>query len=99
MKFKDGWKAKVTYETDKQGKHWLSEIISTYKPGDKRGFKEEFSQKNDELIAKEVLIKALFELKWNTFNEEKETYDSMCEDIIRNFEMIMPRFLKAGEQK
>ena len=31
-KFKERHMARITYETDKQGKHWLTEIISTYKP-------------------------------------------------------------------
>ncbi len=91
-KFKNGWKAKVTYETDKQGKRWLTELVSTYTPGDK----PQQSQQDKILIAKEVAIKALVDLRIETFNPEKDTYDSCCEDIMRNFEMIMPRFLKAG---
>jgi len=95
VKFKDGYKARLTYEKDKLGKCWLSDIISTYKPN----VQGKGSPQDQILIAKEVVFKALVELKWETFNPEKETYDSMCEDVIRNFEMMMPRFLKAGDEK
>lgn len=96
-KFKEGWKAKVTYEKDKQGKCWLTEIISTYKPGDKP--KGEYQQKNEGLILKEVLYKALCDLYIETAHLDEINFDIASEAVIQKMEEHYPRVLKAGELK
>ena len=97
VKFKDGYKARLTYEKDKLGKCWLSDIISTYKPSDKP--KGEYQQKNEGLILKEVLYKALCDLYIETAHLEEVNFDIAAEAVIKKMEEHYPRVLKAGEEK
>lgn len=97
QKQQPGWYKKLTLDDKKVVKKIEYADNPAYSGGGKASSKT--FQQDQKLIAKEVVFKALVELKWETFNPEKETYDSMCEDVIRNFEMIMPRFLKDGEPK
>lgn len=98
-KFKDGYKAKVTYEKDKTGKCWLSDIISTYKPGDKS--KGDYQQKkSDGYILFESIFKTRTELYIETTDLSQVDFDVASEKILAGMERDYSRIMelvKAGD--
>jgi hypothetical protein len=91
-KQKQGWFVKLTLD----GK-MIKNIAYADKPAWAGKPRTDYQKKDEGLILKEVLYKALCDLYIETANLDEVNFDIAAEAVIRKMEEHYPRVLKAGD--